>query len=346
MTDIAAKADTPTPGKTPKYVMRLPASPFAKLMRLIEQADDSHGYVVDVMAKADKARLALNQATAEHTRMLADFEQGQVVRETSDTVNGNIRIVRPPDQQRLDNSARELAALKGEYDRQVANREALAENWHSFAQPIVRIETYLRALPSDVRVVAVASTVRTRKASEAEVSRQREVVASLKAELADAIAAPIPSTEAKEAARNLVERLADQGAPKLYDLAYQAFRIEFPVVRRDVETHGRSGEGVVVASRGSTNSVDPLALLAWVDPEKMLAALYRDIDEIADDKTALDAATRAFREDELEKKILAVEREGEAVVEQALVAGLKVTRRIDADPRAMLGIDGPALEAF
>lgn len=356
MADLTVAADLPEPGKTPEYAKALPATAVAKLMRLVENASDAHVAVAAFTRRVSDARTEWQRESARHNRLCEDFEKGYVIRQTGSPVawdmapaalhhssqHADRQVLTAPDQARVDQSAREVASLKAELDRQSARLADLADTWQAYALPLQRIETYLREVRGSRFTLAAAPAGRARKASEGDISRQREAVAALKAELADVRAAPIPSKEAKKSASDLVLDLADRGAPKLFDLAAGVFRIEFPTFRRDVETHGRAGD-VIVSARGSTNVVDPLALLAWLDPQKMIDALARDIDEIADDSTALDSATRAMREDEIEKKILAAEREEEALVEQALAAGLKVSRRLDADPRAILGIDGPAL---
>ncbi|RWD65506.1 MAG: hypothetical protein EOS36_07330 [Mesorhizobium sp.] len=362
MNDISIVAGLPQPGLVPDFARALPATSVAKLMKLIEAATDAHVPVAAFSKKVDEARNTYQKASADHARLEEAIERGYVIRETvsyakppgfdaaaPEKTRGQqptYQVVRDLDHTKINESQRDVASIKAEFERLTAKLAEVTKLWTCHCRPLSAVEKYLRSLPVGSRLTAAASpAARQRKPSDAEIAKAREIVASLKAELADVVAAPIPSSEAKAAARKLVLDLAQKGAPRLFDLAYGAFRIEFPTVRRGVDAHGQvSGAGGFVTARGSTYQVDPLAVLAWQDPEKMIAALDRDIDEIADDKAAIDASVRASREKEIAKRILAAERDEEALIEQGLAAGLNLARRLDMDPRAILGIEGPAPE--
>jgi hypothetical protein len=89
-------------------------------------------------------------------------------------------------------------------------------------------------------------------------------------------------------------------------------------------------------------------LLAFLFPTQMYAALLSGIEGLPD---GISAAERAERKAKLEQRLLALEREEESLIEQALSAGLVgVERRPTASGWAILGLeplppDAPVAEA-
>jgi len=78
-----------------------------------------------------------------------------------------------------------------------------------------------------------------------------------------------------------------------------------------------------------------LSLLAWLDRDRVLAALEREIETKLPDGNALPFEEREQRIHELEAEILAIEREEENVIENSPIS---ISRRADASPQAVLGI--------
>lgn len=72
------------------------------------------------------------------------------------------------------------------------------------------------------------------------------------------------------------------------------------------------------------------AILAWWNPAGLIAALDRDISEMAT------VADRVKREREILSNILDLEHTEESIIMQN-----GAPRRPDIDPRAVLGVDGP-----
>jgi hypothetical protein len=84
--------------------------------------------------------------------------------------------------------------------------------------------------------------------------------------------------------------------------------------------------------------VDPVALVAWLLKDQLIAALDREIDSEADDKAALSPEIRQQREAEVMGDLLAVERDECALVWQAQAQNLPVEHRSDISPLALLGV--------
>jgi hypothetical protein len=83
-----------------------------------------------------------------------------------------------------------------------------------------------------------------------------------------------------------------------------------------------------------------VGLIAWLFRDRLAEMIEREIDELADDKHALDPQQRTERERDLVAQVLETERLEEAMIEAAAADGLEIGRRPDADPRAVLQLSG------
>ena len=84
---------------------------------------------------------------------------------------------------------------------------------------------------------------------------------------------------------------------------------------------------------------DPVAFLAWVNAEQVIARLHEQIDRLPAPANALSAAERNRRTDEINARILDLEHEEEALVEAALEAGHDgVSRREGVSPAVVLAV--------
>jgi hypothetical protein len=101
---------------------------------------------------------------------------------------------------------------------------------------------------------------------------------------------PWPSSLAKTAARELIDQLADAGAPNLDGAIENGMDIAFATKRVQSTVYN------VVNSPGAVayaEMQDVLGLLAWVLRDQLLDKIDAGFDEISDDKNALDARQRA-----------------------------------------------------
>jgi hypothetical protein len=87
-----------------------------------------------------------------------------------------------------------------------------------------------------------------------------------------------------------------------------------------------------------TSKTDVLALLAWLAPEQILAALEREIEQQPTPGGALSANDRKQKIAELEAALDRFERAETAIVEKANGGGLSVLPRPDISPAAFLGV--------
>ena len=84
---------------------------------------------------------------------------------------------------------------------------------------------------------------------------------------------------------------------------------------------------------------DPVAFLAWINAEQVVARLHQQIDRLPVQANALSAAERSRRMTEISARILELEHQEEALVEVALEAGHDgVSRREGVSPAVVLGV--------
>lgn len=145
------------------------------------------------------------------------------------------------------------------------------------------------------------------------------------------------TTKARYAAmiRQRVAASAPRTDPALAGVAAEA---TLPTITVRGELHGHVAmEGApMVVGFVQVRVIDAFGLQCWHSGEAMIAAFNRDIDEVADDSNAMDPEEQAEAEARLLTSILEMERVHCAVVE---ASGGEY--RDHADPRAVLGIDGP-----
>jgi hypothetical protein len=224
----------------------------------------------------------------------------------------------------------------------VADAAALVETASAKAQNlggIVRaVEEYVEdqvKLGARFEVVAVKMPkVTNAGAYYAAVDKARGEVESLKAQIAEVKAAPVPSAEVKRDAARMVEALASTAAPDCLAAIEGRGEIRFPVVQ--TWAAGAIGDAL-------KNQRDPLALLAWLFPEAMVAKLHAAVDVVADDSRALSDRDRASRLEKLAAQLDEAERTDEALVANAALNGVDIARRGDASPEAVLGVRAVAV---
>ncbi|WP_454644529.1 hypothetical protein [Bradyrhizobium liaoningense] len=150
--------------------------------------------------------------------------------------------------------------------------------------------------------------------------RQRNAV--LTQERIKVMRASIPKEDLKNAVSHYVKSLAERGAPRI------------------IAEHGRNIE--VIFSGNDTWSDQGItkklpAILAWFDPATLEARLIAAVDA-APDAFALSAAERQEMLAGIEAELLQGEMEEEALITLSEAAEAPIMRRINADARAVLGV--------
>lgn len=190
----------------------------------------------------------------------------------------------------------------------------------SHRQTVLAVGAWLQQQSPAARFAAASAIKATGELGSLEAVR--ESIARLKAQLAEIELAPLSADDLKAQARELVDRLAQRGAPVL-NLSRGGF---------DVRWRSRTDAGTT-----AMNSEDVISTLAWLNRDAVTAALEAQIDRTLADiqSTPLSLSEREKRKQEIAAELLAAERTEEALIETMP----DVPRRPDADPRAVLGIE-------
>ena len=166
---------------------------------------------------------------------------------------------------------------------------------------------------------------------DAGVERYRLRLRELAADLHRVKSAPWPSSVAKVAAREMIDRLADQGAPNLDGAIEFGQPISFASMM--VTSTVRNVDTPAIAFAEIDNAT---GLLCWLFRDQMLAQIR--IDEVADDKNALDEKARAELEAQIGNDMLAIERSECACIWHAEAKGEVIDFRPTTSPQSVLGV--------
>lgn len=220
-----------------------------------------------------------------------------------------------------------------------AGRDAVAQN---LSQLFNRCEEFVRHRPRNtiVRQVPppeIASVLKKNETPAAALDRLRLRLRELGADEHRVRSAPFPSSYAKTRMRAMVEQRMQE--PDLTGLIEHDAEIRWPMTRLDMPlvAVGQNQSPVIGSSAGEV--IDILAVLAWLDPARLVAKLSAEIDAVADDEAAMTHEQRQVKLAEIEADRIALEREECAVIRHMQAQGMAIEYRADADPKAVLSVE-------
>jgi hypothetical protein len=146
---------------------------------------------------------------------------------------------------------------------------------------------------------------------------------------------PWPSSVAKAAAKELIERLADAAAPNLDSAIEHGAPISFATTRLTSQVYNVNNSPGAIAY---AEAPDAIGLIAWMLRDQLLAKINAEFDQISDDKNALSAAQREEALAEINQSALAIERAECSLIWHADAAGETIDFRNDTTPQAVLGV--------
>ena len=304
--------------------------------------------VIDLLpaGAADKLRM-LRQRSADAHRLMVPFEDIRTASAAkTDAENAVKRLLAPageggfnlkPDAPQVVTAERAVAKATDEFKRLQERQATRAAAWQSASAALANVETWLRdGRPSGT--VLHDDEVDPPKLNKGEslldgIERLRRRTRELRADLHRIESAPFPSGHAKQRMREQVEALATQGAPSVTLLVEHDGKVEFQTQRVQAEVYGAEQRALAFSE-----TVDAVALVAWLHRDALIAALDKEIAAEADDKAALSHTDRELRTSEAMSDLLAVEGTEAALVWRAMDEKLPVEFRADINPQALLGI--------
>lgn len=325
----------------PEFVRQLP-DPTAEGIRrqspYFEPADPIELLPQPVNFKIIKLRAERDDAMARRKR-LYDAAQDKLarVRAIEATIADRLDRERRADDDPIVVAEREmLTRAKLEHKGLMAEYSAAAADTAPLAQIVRRAEEFAAKVAGRkvATIEPVTPHIGRTETIEAAVEKVRRGIEKAADAEASARYAPLSSSAAKAIARDAIEKLAK--APNVMDtieggnpfgLPAKAYTDHVPFAQRE--------------------HADIAGFLIWALKPAIVRAIESEIDESADDESALDDAERAERIAAAKAERLRLEREEESLILMAGERGQRVERRPDVDLRALLGLADsvPGIEA-
>jgi hypothetical protein len=237
----------------------------------------------------------------------------------------------------LDADAPQVAAEQKKLDRAITRRDQLRA-----------LDSYGARLPiGGIRSGCMLEVIEDQPASKllrkgetiaGGVARLRRDIATKSAELAEVQRAPWPTASAKQRAKSVIDALAEAGQPPIGALIRTDQPLTFNKTTTRAIVANLNREAIAGIPVAFTETTDVLALFCWTFGDKLLAKINERIEELGDDKNALDQTQREVREAELGAEILDVERAECALIWAADARRKTLDFRPDTSPMAVLGV--------
>jgi hypothetical protein len=143
---------------------------------------------------------------------------------------------------------------------------------------------------------------------------------------------PWPSSVLKEEAKAQIEQWAEAAMPDFDSMVEHHSPLTFPTMSLQSMVRGTETPALAFAE-----IADP-RLLCWLLKEQLLAKVNAGLDEVADDKHALDQQQREQAEAQINMDYLAAERSEVACIWAAEAQGEVIDFRSTTTPMAVLGL--------
>lgn len=249
---------------------QLPPTAAERLRELRQQRDDAHVLIMSAVEETQSLRVEI-QGHRNRMRQLREprGSGGYNLSDDDPRVAG--------EQAKLDKRTIELK-------RRAELSDLRGEHWRTLSTLVRNAEDWIRNIPSGTAIAMHAPVDAELKKGEdllTCIERYRRRGRELQADLLRVRASPWPSAGVKKKARELVDPLAEAGAPRADHAIEHGGPISFPTRTYHVRIFNADPSAI-----GFVEIPDPVALLAWLLPDALLTAIDREIDAVADDENA------------------------------------------------------------
>lgn len=235
---------------------------------------------------------------------------------TLNALNTRLHDPQTPPEERVE-LEREISEVRIKRDRRARRR-------NNDRQMVLQCQRFLNTTPKgrELRDIPILDAKYNDVSDLKEgIEEMRVKIKALQNERRKINAAPLPLADLKEQARQYVDGLAEEGRPTMMGV-----HPVFPVPRAEYKNDQQTEQF--------------LRTQAWLDKERLLGALVRELEDTATDgPDAMSEADKSARLAELEAELFELERDEEAFVCEALERGLDIERRVHADPRAVMSVE-------
>jgi hypothetical protein len=282
---------------------QLPPKPRLKAQRLIAAAIDSEAAFMSLIARGETLREEIGQLRALQRQAVERArELGDDVKDAANEFTDAI------------------ADLEGELQRLGRDRQRREDRRTNDQQVVAQVRAFLerQSASNTVLVAVTTSAPKFHDQVIQAIERIRAEIAAATQELIALQRAPLPSGEMRQRAKAFVDELAAIGRPTLR-IASGTFAIEWHP--------GVYGGPLAPAS---------IAIFAALNPDGLLSLIETEINKVSG--SGLASSERPRRQQQIEDRILALERSEETLIEQAHEDGHDVARRPACSPLAILAI--------
>jgi hypothetical protein len=301
------------PEQLRRLLSKLPPVARAKYQKLVSMSADAEALIMASIARTKPLEVALNDAIARlnYTDAKAD----------------------PDGAKAIEQEIEELRAQYERLDRERATRQATKQNVEQTLSTLRDVFILGGKLTFPVHAVHVTAALREDEDLKAAILRTRNEISAAQSELRALRNAAGTLEELGVQVLREVERKAARGRPRV-NTSGSKLTISWP----DVIALGPR-DTVLGAPQGAASDQ-----LCWLFQEQVAKQLVTDLIAALPEGGGISEAERTARIGEIEAAIARLENEEEALIEQALAAGIEVHRRIGASPWALLGIAPGAAE--
>ncbi len=215
-------------------------------------------------------------------------------------------------------------AINKEIERLEPLREKHADRHKYLADLNGKIRRFLDMLPADAELddaKPVKVKLKPGETHQQAVVDLRVKIVKLLGERSQVERAALPVDEIKAQAKKWITKRAIEGRPAIV-ATHEKFDVRF----------------TAMDPASFTPSLDPLALLAWYDPEFLEGRLNELIDEMPKPKFALTPSEKAERLASIKTELADAERLECALIDDAMDAGVILDHRPNVDIRCLLGL--------
>lgn len=220
----------------------------------------------------------------------------------------------------------ETEALATQLERLRVTQRERSERAAAAKQLVVKVRSWIERLPPGTVLEAAPAEEPEviQETARETVERYRTLIGELREDIEVIKKAPLPRAEIKAQVLDWLARRVALGRPHIQ-------------IQDDrVEVLFENSKALVRGDR--LNAPVSADLLLWVFREQVAAALIREV-EAMPNEWPLTVKERADRLGQRTAMVLDNERAEEAAVERAAREGTFIARRVDADPRAVLGVE-------
>lgn len=214
---------------------------------------------------------------------------------------------------------------RAELNRLTARRSAQQGRFLALTATVTAIKAWLAGLPANVAfevIEAPALALNPGETITEAVERIRGEIAATQREIVRVRNAALPVETIKAHASDYVNKLVERGRPSIHSGHDSVFSVSIP-------------------SHGWTVKSPVMEMLAWLDPQRLLARLLAEIEADAAalmDQLRLSSTERSELLAVLTETLDDAERQEEELISRAADAGTDIPRRPDASSAAILGV--------